>query len=361
MRPFRRGAMILVSLGVSLACGDGAAPVEPTGIALEALAVELAAVDCARLEACGPVAGGLDGSLCQQRQAQIFYAPLVKKLEVGSESGVLSYFELAAKDCRDAIGKLSCDVGLDHDVLQLPECAGMVRGSGTAGAACPLAEACSEGHYCGGASCPGTCTAFLGNNAACTANDRCQAGFYCDVIGRRCLAVAAAGQSCGLSMSGNACALGSYCDLTNPAAPVCRPVRGRGQGCGTNDECITSAVCILSRCSAGELGDGCQDPGDCRLGSRCVMGRCAAPLAVGASCSETTPPCVEGARCQGGTCALTPRAGQPCPESVCYLGRCVAGTCVDLEPDGASCSAADECLPDRRCEDQRCALPLACG
>jgi hypothetical protein len=252
-------------------------------------------------------------------------------------------------------------LGLDHGVLELPECAGMVSGSGTAGAACPLAQACSDGHYCGGATCPGTCTAFLGNNAACTANDRCQAGFYCDVIGRRCLAVAGAGQSCGLSMSGNSCAIGSHCDLTNPAAPVCRPVRGRGQGCGTHEECIVTARCILSRCSAGELGDGCQEQRDCLPGGRCAMGRCVAPLAIGEGCADTTPPCVEGARCEGGSCVATPRAGQPCPNSECYLGRCVAGTCVSLEPDGASCSAADECLPDRRCDGQRCALPLQCG
>ncbi|MBK6687492.1 MAG: hypothetical protein IPG45_23675 [Deltaproteobacteria bacterium] len=348
-------------LGLVLACGDDADPVEPTGIALEGLAAELAAADCARLEACGPLPGAFDRALCQERQAQIFYAPLVKALQVGSESGVLSYFELAAKDCRDAIGKLSCELGLDHGVLELPECAGMVSGSGTAGAACPLAQACSDGHYCGGATCPGTCTAFLGNNAACTANDRCQAGFYCDVIGRRCLAVAGAGQSCGLSMSGNSCAIGSHCDLTNPAAPVCRPVRGRGQGCGTHEECIVTARCILSRCSAGELGDGCQEQRDCLPGGRCAMGRCVAPLAIGEGCADTTPPCVEGARCEGGSCVATPRAGQPCPNSECYLGRCVAGTCVSLEPDGASCSAADECLPDRRCDGQRCALPLQCG
>jgi hypothetical protein len=356
-----RRPLVAVILGLVLACGDDADPVEPTGIALEGLAAELAAADCARLEACGPLPGAFDRALCQERQAQIFYAPLVKALQVGSESGVLSYFELAAKDCRDAIGKLSCELGLDHGVLELPECAGMVSGSGTAGAACPLAQACSDGHYCGGATCPGTCTAFLGNNAACTANDRCQAGFYCDVIGRRCLAVAGAGQSCGLSMSGNSCAIGSHCDLTNPAAPVCRPVRGRGQGCGTHEECIVTARCILSRCSAGELGDGCQEQRDCLPGGRCAMGRCVAPLAIGEGCADTTPPCVEGARCEGGSCVATPRAGQPCPNSECYLGRCVAGTCVSLEPDGASCSAADECLPDRRCDGQRCALPLQCG
>ena len=357
-----RGRCLLAALlGLALACGESADPVVPTGIALGGLAAELAAAACARAEPGGPWPGELDRALCQEREDQICDAPLVKTLEVGSESGVLSYFELAAKDCRDGIGKLSCEVGLDHDVLELSECAGMVSGSGAAGAACPLAEACSEGHYCGGATCPGTCTAYLGNNAACTANDRCQAGFYCDVIGRRCLAVASAGQSCGLSMSGNSCGSGSYCDLTNPAAPVCRPVRGRGQGCGTDDECIASARCILSRCSAGEPGDGCQEQEDCRPGGRCVTGRCATPLALGAPCSDTTPPCVEGAGCEGGTCTITPRAGQPCPGSECYLGRCVAGSCVSLEPDGASCSAADECLPDRRCEAQRCTLPLQCG
>lgn len=349
---------VVASLGV--ACGGSDPPVEPTGILLEALAAELAAADCARLSSCNALPAPLSSATCQARQADLFYAPVVRRIETGVEAGSLSYFELAAKDCREAIGKLACTSGLDHPVLELPACAGMIRGLGAVGAPCPVPTACADGHYCGGEACPGTCRAYLSNNQACAGGERCGAGLYCDLVGRRCLAVSANGQPCGLSMGGNACATGSYCDQTNPASPVCRPVRGRGQGCGTDDECIVGARCISARCSEGAVGDGCERAADCDPELRCAAGRCAAPIAVGSACMATGAPCVPGASCTDGTCAELPESGEVCPNNECFLGRCVAGTCLAAEPDGAGCSAADECLPGRSCESQRCRLTLTC-
>jgi hypothetical protein len=354
--------VVAALLFLVIACGDDP-PVEtpPTGIPLGDLAAELAEADCARLDACNKLPAPLDREGCVERQANLLYGPLAQAIEAASEAGTLSYFELAAKDCRARVSELSCEIGVAHDLLAEPACAAMLTARGAAGAACTIAQVCPAGMFCGGTSCPGTCTAYKTNNEACDFGQPCGEGLYCDLLGRRCLAVAAANQACALSIGGNSCATGTFCDQANPAAPVCHPVRGRGQGCGDDTECIAGARCVLARCSAGLAGDGCETRADCSSGLHCTNRVCAAPIALDAACTTAGTPCVEGAGCDAAMkCVALPTTGQPCAELGCWLSRCTAGTCVAASLDGEACTTAQDCLPDRSCQALACVSSIDC-
>jgi hypothetical protein len=350
-------------------CPEEAPPTPPDEqpIPLDALCAEVAKADCARLEACGALYRPFDLNLCQLRQSQILCAPAAAALRGAVGSGSLTYFELAARECRDAVADLPCSVGLQHGLLELPECRGMVQGMGGEGAECHLGLACAEGFYCSARDgCPGRCLAYKQNNETCRAGDLCAPDLFCSVTGMRCRARVDLGGACELTLDNNPCRDGGWCESSNPASTRCVPVRGRGQGCNSTFECIVGARCIDNRCSAGEEGDVCNEGGDCRLGLACHMGACVEPLALSTPCATATPPCAEGLVCTSSAgieaCHPQPVAGNRCGAAGCYLSRCQGGTCIPHVLPQERCATGDECFPGHACEDDLCRVePIACN
>ncbi len=359
----RLTAIAFVTLAACSGGGDGDdTPPQTSGIALDALCAELAEADCDRAQACDLLAGTFDHDACVRRQQANWCTPTVAAIDAAVDDGVVTYFELAARECRQAITARSCAFGFDYDLLALPECRAMLEAAGTEGDACPFDAACADGFWCdASAACPGTCRPFLSNNANCTFGDRCADGLFCGVTSQRCLAQVALDSVCELSISGNSCRPGGFCDTSSPGEPVCRPVRGRGEGCQSDFECLIGATCIRNRCSAGEDGDNCQDGADCDFGLVCGGMQCTAPREADAPCSAAVP-CRVGYRCIEGSCTAEKLAGEACiGDDECLLGRCEDDLCVEAFDDGVTCTMSRECLPERTCEDVCTAIPLACG
>lgn len=362
----RLGALAALALA---ACGGGAeGPPDDPNIPLDTLCQELAAADCARLSTCGALYPPMDAAGCNARQAIVVCAPMQVAFQAAQAAQTLDYFELAARDCRDAVGKLSCDIGPDHDPLDLPECRAMVAGTGTEGDPCHLGLACADGFVCDvGAACPGRCLPLIGNNQPCTAADHCAAELYCDLMAMRCLPRAPLGAACALSLSGSSCADGAFCDRINPGNPTCTAARGRNQGCTQDAECAGGASCIRNRCSAGLDGDACLSSVDCAPGLACGNNGCRAPQGPDEACAPGGTPCLPGLTCTtttaGDRCVAQLAAGVPCrpdgPE--CFLGACHDGVCRRGQADGGACGVAEECLPGRTCEGGRCTvIPADC-
>lgn len=356
----RSSALLLLALACS-GGGDDDTPPETPGIALASLCDELVEADCARADSCGLFAGSLDRDACVRRQHALWCGPAVAAIASAVDDGTVDYFELAARDCRAAVAARACDFGFDYDLFALPACVAMLEAKGQQDQDCPFAEACADGFWCDArAACPGTCRAFLTSNTPCDPGDRCAEGLFCGVTSRRCLAQVALDAVCEPSIAGNSCRPGGFCDSTSPGDPVCRPVRGRGDGCQSDFECLVGARCVRNRCSTGEDGDTCQADADCIAGLVCGGTSCTAPLAPDAACNGQVA-CRAGYVCLEDVCTAEKAAGEACiGDDECLLGRCEGDLCVDAFDDGVACSMSRECLPDRMCADVCTPMPRSC-
>jgi hypothetical protein len=350
-------------------------PPEP-GLALADLCRELAAADCARLDTCDQFAGSFTRERCVVRQEARCsgWAAAVTKAVAELE---VSYFELTAKKCRDRVLMLPCEAGLDHDIFAEADCQGLIAPLRNENETCSLAAACNDGLFCDGRSaCPGTCKKLKTNNEMCSANEPCATGFFCAEPARRCHARVGLGQPCEVAVAGgNACVEGTYCDTSQPGDLTCAPVRGRGNGCTTQHQCVAGTRCINSTCSGGVERDSCESDADCNAGLRCPSNRCVKALELGEDCDQTKP-CREGTACfslcstctpaNPRVCNARPVVGEDCDivgERACYQARCVPGptpmdspTCQDPAADGAACGIASDCKPGRNCTSMICEL-----
>lgn len=347
--------------------GDDGVPPMDQPIPIDEICAEIAAADCARLVECGALPPPLDQTACRLRQEHVVCGPVVGAFQASVDEGALTYFELAARDCRDAVAAQPCTVGVDYDLLEIEACRGMVAGAAEEGDPCHVALACPDGLFCdAGGECPGTCRTYAGNNEPCGLGMApCAPDLFCSVTGMRCRARIDLAGACELSLDNNPCRDGGFCDRAQPGAERCVPVRGRKQGCNSSFECIEGARCIRNACSAGLDGDACEVEADCAPGFSCFGGKCTVPLELEVACTMDGPPCREGLVCTSSVgrvaCHPRPTAGENCTGD-CYLSRCVRGVCAPLVLPEEACGASAECLPSHTCEESVCKVePISCS
>ncbi|MCK6548045.1 hypothetical protein L6R52_19495 [Myxococcota bacterium] len=365
-----RAALSVTLVWLAACASDPPVVVEPDTISLASLCTELAEADCARLARCGKLASPFEGDGCLLRQGLVRCGPFASALSSAAASGEIVFLELAAKACRDAVGALDCTVGPNVDYLSLAECRAVVAGNVAEGGACSLPGSCTSGLYCSsGGQCPGRCAPRGGNNAPCSFSEPCQEGLFCATPAMRCRARVGLGAPCEVSIGGNACVEGTFCDASQPGQPICVVERGRNNGCTNDYECAAGLSCISNLCSGGQLGDTCASHDDCTGDLACASSRCVQPLGDGDECSSPRiAPCALGLACTsttGGTrCVPELVLGAPCaPGSApCWLGRCIDGACAPAAQDGGACALGGECLPDRYCTNGQCMLGVPrCG
>jgi hypothetical protein len=165
---------------------------------------------------------------------------------------------------------------------------------------------------------------------------------------------------------------------------------GGGQGCGTDDDCVSSScnegmTCDPPGCTDGmingdetdvDCGGGtcppCDDGQTCIEGPDCQSGTCDEGTCVGSSCtdgmtngSETDvdcgggacPPCDDGQMCM---------EGPDCQSELCDDGTCVSPTCTDgmingsetdVDCGGGACPPCDDgqmCMEGPDCQSEVC-------
>jgi hypothetical protein len=224
-----------------------------------------------------------------------------------------------AVPCRD---NLRCVAhSSDNSLL----CDGPMEVTGSAGTGCYDDAHCAEGLGCSLFQCrpPGT---SMGYCRPVGAAPRCDEGLTCDGSGLLCI----------------------------PPAPAGAPCVGEWRLCPAGQSC--SFVRSTWRCaSSGALGGRCGEGRSCETGLVCVDGTCVQPLAVGAGCGPTAPPCGPELRCVGDSfdarCTVRGAAGGPCRDEAPYCDdglHCIGGRCVVVAAPGSRCYG--NCDFDASCE-----------
>ena len=327
----------------------------------------LASATCAALSECvGDVdllAELLGGRDCEQvtsgelRNGELSGLPAA----LDAERVLLDRSELDA--CADDLAALACDV---RSRRWPASCELLLLGTVELGGQCAIDQECAGDAFCSlDDSCPGSCTALLAEDAACSNgdDDQCEDGLVCAAATDSCTALGANGDECGAGI------------------PPCAP----GLLCfddGGGAQCTTVAVLYFRQLDETCLpGDGTCDPGVsacgdvelCEPGLVCESaasggGLCRPPSDTnGSECKRAVPNqcpleqvCDAEAPGEIGQCVDRPVAGEPCINRSprCAPGHiCVEDTCLELLDNGAHCDFSEECLSGICGEGGLCANP----
>ncbi len=259
-----------------------------------------------------------------------------------------------AIQCGDAWAKFPCAAALRDEY---PEC-GLPHGSRE------LNQRCTSCHQCASGSCGvsgdrcGFCRPLLAPGAACGGNvGYCPLGYTCSAASlceRNPAPCTKAGEVCA---KGAVSMPGLYCDLSAPAAGVCRLYDGNSQSralgaaCDSNSSCLSGA-CNSGRCeAAAALGTACETwTHQCVPDAYCnrwlAVSVCEKRIERGASCERWDSAfCAEGLVCTGATltattdmhCVQERRLGESCgePGMSCLTGlKCDGKLCVEASELG---------------------------
>jgi hypothetical protein len=232
-------------------------------------------------------------------------------------------------------------------------CRGVVVGAQPQGGQCyaestHYASECAEG-YCGGGTCPSTCTAYAQDGQACNQTSPCSLGSFCNA-NNKCERQLKLGADCTAGL----CETNLSCAHETQPTPLCVLKRSLGEACQWTSECPSNSECYQNKCVA-DLPVGapqCSSIG-CEVGLDCAD-VCTPRLAVGAACTSVGVSCVEGARCLEGQCRPFSQVGGICP---CASGLwCdVNNVCREKSKLGIECSGGNS-----RDVVSPCEAPLLC-
>ncbi len=197
---------------------------------------------------------------------------------------------------------------------------------GLEGAPCSKAADCDTG-YCNPFD--ELCAELRVTGDMCEDDAECQSNFC---LGNLCEASFSAGQPCP-SLDNRQCD-GGYCNIADPAMPVCTAYSPEGAPCPTGVECdpTLGVQCQDATCLSLPYPNGttCTDNAQC-ASRACFMGQCATGAVMGAPCRAdgSTEPCIAGTYCQtvegaiDGTCSPLLASGMACADNSECWGDCI--------------------------------------
>jgi hypothetical protein len=335
---------------------DGGTPFTPTPIA--ALPEAFAQAICDALEAClgdAALRELMAREDCVPRVTAELRASDFHYMDRAIGAGHVLYNPGELPACLDGVRELGCDVLTNS----YPEpCVQVLAGNVAEGGECAASMECEGTAFCAGAAsgqCPSTCTALLGEGAACAGHHECGDGMLC--LQAQCARLAAAGQPCS-GPEGGRCRFGLTClGATDTAA----------------GECVAN-----EQVQAGDENDACEPGGTlCKDGLSCVFDgsnafHCRPYVGAGAACRLGLPgQCPRDQYCDAmnvtaqGTCRALPGDGAACvlsglcaPQHVCVAAGSNA-VCRPISDNGGPCSADNACRSGR-CAGGRCEPPPVC-
>jgi len=278
----------------------------------------------------------------------------VAQVQAAVDAGRLTYDPTTKGTCFESIASATC-LDLFHGANPASCIFDVLPGTLANGAGCSDSQECAAG-YCdfAAATCPGTCTAFVALDGACSHGEACAASLACD--GVRCVAptTVAAGSACDGEV--RVCAAGSACGFDPKTwTNVCLPIGSLGDACVNFQGCAPALLCdVMATGTCLDLAP---------RGASCAAAACNPILDF---CSPATS-----------TCTAIPTLGQSCAESgSCagdsYCDAMGSGTCVALpgpgedctvtmSMSGPSCSGTAHCAYDPVAHTATCVAPITAG
>lgn len=226
-------------------------------------------------------------------------------------------------------------------------CAQLVVGTVQVNGSCYLDNECASGGYCGGLTCPGTCTRYgaTGDPCGTAAYPRCGPTLTCLSVGaaKTCESYLTAGADCSLNTSG--CGGGLACDTSSPT-PSYKCVAALGASCAGPGGCpVPGLVCVGYTTVTAGVCRVAKSVGDatCIVGQReCAYGAYCAGTAVGATGTCTAYPSTMNASF---ACGVVHGELVDCIGGYCsFPGSVLVGACTSYVPLNQPCDTAY--LPD---------------
>jgi len=321
----------LLLVGFLSACGDNVA-----AVSFDSYASRRRAAECERQVRCGLFA------TLDECEAYTFLIP-DQNLEAAIADHRVTYSELQALRCIDALAKRTCDEGTREARFEPDACAHVFLGTIATGASCAIASECATGRCMQPACDPSTCCAGTCATAAlspiggacaldadCTSDAACGLDHACHALGN----------------DGDTCYRDSQCNdglgcvtQTNPG--LCRPLAANAAACPygicapIGQHCDAHMTCARD----GLSGDACDRNADCAPTNFCdtTRGVCAALPAAGMPC---TVRCTGDAWCDVAASLCRPRLEKAAPcgtDSQCLTGYCAEGAAYDYCADRPVC------------------------
>lgn len=240
-------------------------------------------------------------------------------------AGKIRYDGTSAHECYLARRERSCDSTDEGNRHDIPACDVIFVGVVKAGAACAFDTECGSSH-CDAPSCPeGSCC-----EGVCSAPRE-------PVLGDSC-------------SSTSTCSDHSFCS----ADRICSALGVLESECSSDAECTSGLGCVggrPGRCRPlPRLDESCPFLRCAEVGARCASGDCVPTGLPGDPCT-TNDDCSIYTECDTvrGLCIETPALDEPCSRGCAGSSWCrfnlgeTSGVCVQPLPDGAMCSAGNQC------------------
>jgi hypothetical protein len=280
------------------------------------------------------------------------------------EAGRLAYDPVRAEACAaQSVGDCETIAALAFPsraiVFATQACVGVVSPTVPVGGAChanstQYSTECKAG-FCGGNTCPGSCTAFAKVGESCAQNKPCDPAAAVCNSAAKCQAFAKLGEPCesDLFCSGN-----TRCAYDAQPVAVCVERRTTGQTCQWPSECGgTSTACYQNKCvDTLPPNASCVGGGACPTGQYCDS-TCKARIPANGDCTDAPAGCIEGTYCsEEAKCKAHGQLGEACPcasdlwcddTNKCRATVKLGGDCSQSTASGllVRCEAGSLCVP----------------
>ena len=259
-------------------------------------------------------------------------------------AGRVTYDPMQLKVCRAALFTDACaDLGTRKAGRMLADCP-LFAGTVAPASPCATDKDCAGGYCDTTSGCPGTCRAFVAENAPCTAADVCTPETACT------------GGTCRRYITSGPCSADA-----GPCQPFSNYCNGSGQ-------CVPRAVAGTPGCNYAGAGYFCEQNLNC-VGALLGGKSCLRGVGLDQPCTPFTNACDKFSACMtrdggatlctplpgpGGGCGLSPPAGAQDLILACRQSRCVLLSCVNYLSPGQACNNDGECGPLARCVGGTC-------
>ena len=176
-------------------------------------------------------------------------------LKNAEEMGWLSLNKEQAESCFAVIAQMEPCNPLDVQLLDIPECANVFKGTKQIRETCNQDEECKNG-WCNmrGNVCPGSCVDYKQADQSCNSSlDKCIIGYECRSSGCSKSSTGVVNDPC---VSNSDCTTFLFCYVKEgDSFGVCLKRKGEGLACTGADECVVGLSCVNNLCTRSRVSD----------------------------------------------------------------------------------------------------------